>query len=93
LASLEDVEGDVRYGDPSEELAQIGEGLDLLVVGSRSYGPVDRLFSGSTSNYLARHTPCPLLVLPRVLLERGDHAPPGAPNHRVSPTVGNATAR
>jgi nucleotide-binding universal stress UspA family protein len=100
LARLEDVEADVRYGDPSEELAQIAEGLDLLVVGSRSYGPVDRLFSGSTSNYLARHTPCPLLVLPRVLLHRGDHAlhrsghaPHEVHDHRAAPAVGNATGR
>jgi hypothetical protein len=32
------------------------------IVGSRSYGPVGRLFNGSTSNYLARRARCPLLV-------------------------------
>jgi nucleotide-binding universal stress UspA family protein len=55
----------VTYGEPSEELAQFSEELDLLIVGSRSYGPVGRLFNGSTSNYLARRARCPLLVLPR----------------------------
>jgi nucleotide-binding universal stress UspA family protein len=65
LRELEDVEGEVSYGEPGEELASFGEGLDLLIVGSRSYGPVGRLFNGSTSNYLARRSPCPLLVLPR----------------------------
>lgn len=69
LDALDDVEGDVSYGDPSEELARFGEQLDLLVVGSRSYGPVGRLFNGSTSNYLARRTRCPLLVLPRSAIE------------------------
>jgi nucleotide-binding universal stress UspA family protein len=65
LDDLEGVEGDATYGDPGEELAAFSKGLDLLVVGSRSYGPVGRLFNGSTSNYLERHCRCPLLVLPR----------------------------
>jgi nucleotide-binding universal stress UspA family protein len=65
LHGLDDVDGDVTYGDPGEELARFAKDLDLLVVGSRGYGPVDRLFEGSTSNYLARRAACPLLVLPR----------------------------
>lgn len=62
---LQGVEGEATYGDPGEELAAFGDDLDLLIVGSRSYGPAGRLFTGSTSNYLARRTRCPLLVLPR----------------------------
>ena len=65
IRALDDVEGDVSYGEPSEELAQFSEDLDLLIVGSRSYGPLGRLISGSTSNYLAEHGRCPLVVLPR----------------------------
>ena len=65
LDDLEGVEGDAKYGDPGEELAAFGADLDLLIVGSRSYGPVARVFTGSTSNYLERHARCPLLVLPR----------------------------
>ena len=44
---------------------RFGDELDLLVVGSRGYGPLRRLVSGSTSNYLERHARCSLLVLPR----------------------------
>ena len=65
LRDLAGVEGDVSYGEASEELAQFSEGLDLLIVGSRSYGPLGRLMSGSTSTYLAERGRCPLLVLPR----------------------------
>lgn len=54
------------YGIPGEELAAFGSGLDILVVGSRSYGPLGRLVHGSTSDYLQRHARCSLLVLPRV---------------------------
>ena len=61
----DDVEGDVVCGGPREELVRFGENLDLLVVGSRGYGPLGRLFHGSVSDYLARHSPCPLLILPR----------------------------
>jgi hypothetical protein len=37
----------------------------LLVVGSRSYGPIGRLVHGSVSQQLARTARCPLLVLTR----------------------------
>jgi nucleotide-binding universal stress UspA family protein len=65
LDGMEGVDGDVSYGQPSEELARYGEELDVLVVGSRSHGRVGRRFNGSTSNYLARRASCPVLVLPR----------------------------
>jgi nucleotide-binding universal stress UspA family protein len=55
----------VTDGDPAEELATMAEHLDLLVLGSRAYGPSGRLLSGSTSMRLARRTACPLLVVPR----------------------------
>jgi nucleotide-binding universal stress UspA family protein len=61
----DDIEGDVVSGGPREELVRFGEALDLLLVGSRGYGPLGRLFHGGVSSYLARHAPCPLLVLPR----------------------------
>ena len=55
----------MTYGGPREELVQAGKELDLLIVGSRGYGPIGRLFHGSVSRYLAGHATCPLLVLPR----------------------------
>jgi nucleotide-binding universal stress UspA family protein len=61
----DDVEGDAVYGRPREELVRYGENVDLLLVGSRGYGPLGRLFHGSVSGYLARHAPCPLLIMPR----------------------------
>ncbi len=65
MAKLDGVDGRAVYGLTGEELASFGSQLDLLVVGSRSYGPLRRLVLGSTSNYLERHARCPLLVLPR----------------------------
>jgi nucleotide-binding universal stress UspA family protein len=66
MRAMPDVEGRAVYGFPGEELAAFGDELDLLVVGSRGYGPVKRLVVGSTSEYLERHARCSLLVLPRV---------------------------
>jgi len=66
MAQLSDVEGRAVYGLAGEELAAFGDEVDILVVGSRGYGPVRRLVLGTTSDYLERHARCPLLVLPRV---------------------------
>ena len=66
LNELSDVEGRAVFGLAGEELAAFGDGLDLLVVGSRGYGPMRRLVLGSTSTYLERHARCSLLVLPRL---------------------------
>jgi nucleotide-binding universal stress UspA family protein len=45
--------------------ARLGDGVDLLIVGSRGYGPLYRLMHGSVSHYLVAHVACPLLILPR----------------------------
>jgi nucleotide-binding universal stress UspA family protein len=65
VAALEGVEPHAAYGDPAEELALYSASLDLLVVGSRDFGPLGRLVHGSTSQHLARSARCPLLVLTR----------------------------
>jgi nucleotide-binding universal stress UspA family protein len=65
LRVLTGVDGRVLVGPPAEELLAFGEHVDLLVLGSRGRGPLRRLLLGSTSAYLARTAPCPLLVLPR----------------------------
>ena len=58
-------DGAVVVGDPAGELVAATEDLDLLVLGSRRWGPVHRLALGSTSERVIRHAACPVLVPPR----------------------------
>jgi nucleotide-binding universal stress UspA family protein len=53
-------------GDPVAKLLADAEiGVDLLVLGSRGFGPVMRLLIGSVSSRVIREAPCPVLVVPR----------------------------
>lgn len=53
-------------GSPAATLAKACEdGVDLIVAGSRAYGPVMRVLLGSVSTQLVRMAPCPVLVVPR----------------------------
>jgi nucleotide-binding universal stress UspA family protein len=53
-------------GDPATELVDAcEEGVDLLVVGSRGYGPIARVLLGSVSRQVVRKAPCPVLIARR----------------------------
>jgi nucleotide-binding universal stress UspA family protein len=82
IARLDGVEPHAAYGQPGEELALYSASLDLLVVGSRSYGPLGRLVHGSTAQQLARTARCPLLVITRAA--RKAEAPSGSEDGRRS---------
>jgi hypothetical protein len=40
-------------------------GLDLLITGSRGYGPLRAVVVGGVSGRLARAAACPVVVIPR----------------------------
>ncbi|MBJ7348576.1 MAG: universal stress protein, partial [Thermoleophilaceae bacterium] len=40
-------------------------GVDLLVVGSRGYGPVNTVLLGTVTGKLMRQAPCPVMAVPR----------------------------
>jgi nucleotide-binding universal stress UspA family protein len=71
------VDADVKVleGDAAELLAAASEGLDVLLCGSRGYGPLRTVLLGSVSARLAHTAACPLLVLPRA----SDRTPAGQP--------------
>jgi nucleotide-binding universal stress UspA family protein len=58
--------GELLYGEVVDELSMVGErGADLLVCGSRGYGPVRRVLLGTVSSALVRQASVPVLVVPR----------------------------
>lgn len=68
LAALGDTQratGAVVTGEPAQALgaAAISDALDLLMIGSRGYGPYHAAMAGSVSSELARHASCPLIVV------------------------------
>jgi nucleotide-binding universal stress UspA family protein len=60
-------EAHVLAGPPARTLveAAASHGLDVLVCGSRGYGPVRSVIVGAVSRHLVDHAPCPVLVVPR----------------------------
>ena len=59
------VETDFSVGDPPHIVAEASEQLDLLLVGSRGYGPMHAVMVGGVAGRLVREAACPVLVLPR----------------------------
>jgi nucleotide-binding universal stress UspA family protein len=60
-----DVEREFLEGAPLDKLAEAAEQTDVMVIGSRAYGPMHHVLLGSVSAKLIRTAPCPLLVVPR----------------------------
>jgi nucleotide-binding universal stress UspA family protein len=59
------VEVEAAVGDPAELLAAASEHLDVLVCGSRGYGPLRAVLLGSVSHRLTAQSRCPVVLLPR----------------------------
>jgi nucleotide-binding universal stress UspA family protein len=59
------VEAEFTVGDPGHILAEASQQLDLLVVGSRGYGPMHAVMVGGVAGRLVREAACPVIVVPR----------------------------
>jgi nucleotide-binding universal stress UspA family protein len=80
-ANLERVAGELREGvpvhletvrgDPSSVLIERSANLDILMLGSRAYGPVRHVLLGSVSARVMREAHCPVLVVPRGTARHG----------------------
>ena len=65
LAQGVDAEPDVLFQHPVDGLEAASENLDLLVLGSRAYGPIHAVMLGGVSRRVMATAACPVLVLPR----------------------------
>jgi nucleotide-binding universal stress UspA family protein len=59
------VETDAFVEDPADVLVRVSENLDLLICGSRGYGPLRAVLLGGVSRRLTAEAQCPVIVLPR----------------------------
>jgi nucleotide-binding universal stress UspA family protein len=59
------VSAEVSCGRPADALLELSEQVDLLVIGSRRWGPVARVLLGSTGEALLHGAACPVLAVPR----------------------------
>ncbi|MDP8924355.1 MAG: universal stress protein [Chloroflexota bacterium] len=78
----DEIETVLRFGPPAEAICQraVDSSADLIVLGSRGLGTLERLVMGSVSSAVVRQAPCSVLVV------RGEHTsgatwspPPGPP--------------
>ena len=58
-------------GDPSGVLIERSSKLDILMLGSRAYGPLRHVLLGSVSARVMREAHCPVLVVPRGTPQHG----------------------
>ena len=70
-AAVAKLEGDppaepfFAVGDAGRILVELSEQLDLLLLGSRGYGPMHSVLIGGVSGRVVREAACPVIVLPR----------------------------
>jgi nucleotide-binding universal stress UspA family protein len=65
LASRVETEPDILFQDPADGVVAASRTLDLLVMGSRAYGPLRAVMLGGVSRQVTAKASCPVLVLPR----------------------------
>jgi nucleotide-binding universal stress UspA family protein len=73
------VETVIEEGDVVDGLTGQAVELDLLVIGSRGYGPIRRVLLGGVSTAVTRFCPCPVLVTPRSGEAREQREPRSGP--------------
>ena len=65
LNSALESEGTLHSGRPADMLIGLSETLDILVMGSRGYGPLKAVLLGGVSGQVIRSAACPVVVVPR----------------------------
>jgi nucleotide-binding universal stress UspA family protein len=65
IATAGKVRTDVQLGRPANALLELSEEVDLLLIGSRRWGPVARVILGTTGEAVLHDARCPVLVVSR----------------------------
>lgn len=70
-AAVDELDGNVKVQvdafleDAADSLIRVSEHLDLVICGSRGYGPLRAVVLGGVSRRVAAESHCPVIVLPR----------------------------
>jgi len=59
------VHGRLLSGVPGDVLSRASEEVDLMIIGSKGYGPLRRVFAGSVAAHVLHHAHSAVMVLPR----------------------------
>jgi nucleotide-binding universal stress UspA family protein len=64
-ATVDQVERVIASGLPADEILATAESADLIVIGARGLGGLERLLLGSVSERVLNHAPCSVLIARR----------------------------
>jgi nucleotide-binding universal stress UspA family protein len=70
-----DVEAVITRGPAADVVIEAAKDADLIVAGSRGYGPRHAVLVGGVSRQLVDRAPCPVLVVPRTVVEAAENPP------------------
>jgi nucleotide-binding universal stress UspA family protein len=59
------VKGRLLSGVPGDMLSKASQDVDLMIIGSKGYGPIRRVFAGSVATHVLHHAHSAVMVLPR----------------------------
>jgi nucleotide-binding universal stress UspA family protein len=65
LSSSVASDGTLHSGKPADVLIGLSETVDIMVIGSRGYGPLKAVLLGGVSGQVIRSAACPVVVVPR----------------------------
>jgi nucleotide-binding universal stress UspA family protein len=66
LAAAPEATGVIADRDPATALAELSSAYDLLVAGSRSYGPLRVVLLGAVTRRVLELAHCPVMIVPRL---------------------------
>ena len=73
---------EARFGAPADELIALSGEVDLLVIGSRRWGPAVRVLLGSAGEALMHNAACSVMVVPRSAASVDGRSDVGRPERR-----------
>lgn len=90
---VKNVIGKVEFGQPRVVICEQAEreGIDVLIVGERGLGTVQRMLLGSVSDYVMKHAACDVLIAKGALPCETEPIEPNPPRPKPTSTTETTT--